>query len=1118
MSFVMNLLKRNKPSNTTKPDVTSAKLEKPTSSKQESMSSPSKLSISSMMKGQLFSLINLVNPSASLTEGDISAVDVKIVKHEVGAKSTEHNPDTCAIKNCHECYVQSGKFAKDAATCMDCSPCKKFSIVWATVPPEFMVDASGVGCTLCYNYQQKQGIRHGSLFSKFQARPFQQQQLESHKNSKGHERAYRDHFDLPINWIPTKQLPKGVPSVQHWKLMWTSIRKASPAKAFFDLATTMGLTGVGYHSLQKMTFVAAHVVQSEKRSKLKNAIDVSVCADAKGPVLGVSFVSCDYNLESTFGICSVEALEVPAGDKFVEKISNSITRFSSPGWSTRKAFPRGGIHDSRVQQSLENGSAFFADGASAAQLHMRMYCGKRPASQRVVVDRDTAHERKKIMENAVKRSEWASKVQDLLVSGDNSIVKKVTYSDACRDHWQAWQKAVVAKHGGQSGDCKTIFSNMSWGPQRYDSLCSPQTVLCRTVVASTLFVQDKVNESTGKWQRDGWQSQLNVMDGKSWILRGMLTDMHCLHNSLQVQTSDHKHVDPSIQSRLTRKFNYFITQMFLKGGVLSDLNSGTWTHTVLQQLVSSKVFVGKTGKVHVIQITGPDVQDALKEMQTIVVCVLHLNDAMLGRYQHSTYFECMDVCQWQKIFTPDLSIDVNEQYDTNFLGADDNKGRLLNFYERLSVSRGFPVLPNLFETVMVQAVKYHEEHRAAAKDIDDHEWNLVCLREGFFLALALHPRVEPLRRVVAYLLVYTKSTCNVERELYALGGKAAHPEFVSDCAVVKLHGPQSLSELVDEDGAPKEFIQKCCVHWAEFFGNCAGTRKSIKKAKRIGSARMTVKAKRQSTFKAVASMVSRRQKKQKLAKACIADLKLKDCKVDGLDVALSKAQADYLEFNKGVKRKLADAEKSRQSGTPNPYCKEVAEIEAKRQRMDNKIQKENVIRQQAVASEKTIFVPKMASAVTIPPMFTRTSLHDAEIILVDDIAVGQIPATGKMHKLTLWAALTGKRLAEPSFLKARRGEQLKHGTLKFNSPLTKQFGILFTSHFKRQNPRLYSELQRWLVPPSKWIELDETSYTHWMSCDRLRSKCTQIHEVIGLHDCVRQVASVNVKLSCSLKF
>lgn len=66
--------------------------------------------------------------------------------------------------------------------------------------------------------------------------------------------------------------------------------------AFFDIAEAMGLTGVGHHSLQQLVFVVAHLVRSEKRAFLKGTIGVSLCAGAKGLVLGVSFVAVDYGL------------------------------------------------------------------------------------------------------------------------------------------------------------------------------------------------------------------------------------------------------------------------------------------------------------------------------------------------------------------------------------------------------------------------------------------------------------------------------------------------------------------------------------------------------------------------------------------------------------------------------------------------------------------------------------------------------------------------------------------------------------------------------------------------------------------------------------------------------
>ena len=65
-------------------------------------------------------------------------------------------------------------------------------------------------------------------------------------------------------------------------------------------------------------------------------------------------------------------MKAESHQKFVDKIGSSITRFASPGWSTRKAFARGGTHDARVQQKLESASAHFADGTSAAQSHMRI--------------------------------------------------------------------------------------------------------------------------------------------------------------------------------------------------------------------------------------------------------------------------------------------------------------------------------------------------------------------------------------------------------------------------------------------------------------------------------------------------------------------------------------------------------------------------------------------------------------------------------------------------------------------------------------------------------------------------------------------------------------------------
>lgn len=73
-----------------------------------------------------------------------------------------------------------------------------------------------------------------------------------------------------------------------------------------------------------------------------------------------------------------------------------------------------------------------------------------------------------------------------------------------------------------------------------------------------------------------------------------------------------------------------------------------------------------------------------------------------------------------------------------------------------------------------------------------------------------------------------------------------------------MHGPQKLSELVDEDGLQGPFVQSCAAHWLELFGPQSGVRKVCKVAKRVGPARMSVKAKNHRIFKAAADLIRRR--------------------------------------------------------------------------------------------------------------------------------------------------------------------------------------------------------------------------------------------------------------------
>ena len=131
------------------------------------------------------------------------------------------------------------------------------------------------------------------------------------------------------------------------------------------------------------------------------------------------------------------------------------------------------------------------------------------------------------------------------------------------------------------------------------------------------------------------------------------------------------------------------------------------------------------------------------------------------------------------------------------------------------------LLPDVFDDVTVYC-----EHKYKNSRFD--EVNRASWKQCFFAALHDGKQVEPMRKVLAALVIMKKSTCNIERELFAsaqcwkASGKALSHEALYGFTVVKKYCRNDTSLIEIAPGVASQFCIALSQRWEEFHGRRFG--------------------------------------------------------------------------------------------------------------------------------------------------------------------------------------------------------------------------------------------------------------------------------------------------------
>ena len=180
---------------------------------------------------------------------------------------------------------------------------------------------------------------------------------------------------------------------------------------------------------------------------------------------------------------------------YVDQTESAFQNFTTNCASMRVNFPNAGNYHSGIEEKLKTVSYFFADGEPEAQRDARPVLGSMPGEKIRHVDRDWMHELRIAVRGPVQAEPKLQDIREKMITGQRTPAKNVSFRPTTKLKWQACQQ-VLLKSEPQNCPLDTIISNLSYAPQRADSVSTPWEHLCSTVVATTMMIADAL----GVWR------------------------------------------------------------------------------------------------------------------------------------------------------------------------------------------------------------------------------------------------------------------------------------------------------------------------------------------------------------------------------------------------------------------------------------------------------------------------------------------------------------------------------------------------------------------------------------------------------------------------------------------
>jgi hypothetical protein len=466
----------------------------------------------------------------------------------------------------------------------------------------------------------------------------------------------------------------------------------------------------------------------------------------------------------------------------------------------------------------------------------------------------------------------------------------------------------------------------------------------------------------------------------------------------------------------------------------------------------------------------------------------------------------------------------------------------------------FVVLRQSFTKVKTAALTFFSDGMAKGlKDTDSEHgggsFNQECWREGYFMALGAWQVQSEKPKLSAYFSV-TRDTMSNERTLMKMvqsmnTRKGRHMNhFQKDCMILlKCSGPKSVAELLTgTPPLPTDFLTRANQEWVKHFGRRHAYRKRrsdigkshAQKHKAIGGIPIPSYSgpfMRKAQQAALVKMTDHMQALEPAAKKEEPTLFATPVKTFKRKLSRIELNADQLEAVAGLRKRrqhLHREQTARVIGNVNPYVTE-HQSRCKAARSDaSKLQAALSAAKLSAEQEKHVFRMNSDHAPMVRSVSDRMPLHyklvssiwDAEIILVSDLAVVDTNVGQCLPRTVLHGRALGCRFAVEQYLRASK-DHWQHPvplSIKFKPAISKPAGLFMTEAFQAKHKSTKSFLEQLvLLRISKWQLLDADQRARWEN-DKRSKLVTVLDSNTDVHTLVHKLSGIDLHGSSATPF
>ena len=270
----------------------------------------------------------------------------------------------------------------------------------------------------------------------------------------------------------------------------------------------------------------------------------------------------------------------------------------------------------------------------------------------------------------------------------------------------------------------------------------------------------------------------------------------------------------ALDGRVARSWKQLTTEMLFNGKIASPgHNAGTLVAIVTKQLEKTRTIHCGKGDIHILG--WPKDGDAtllklMRCMQRVTSAAHKLVDAVIDPHIFGNSVECFDVVQWIDVLKAQRMAAARST-------ASETTDRLLGLYRKYCAGRGWEPAINSFRDLMLEAASAYIDQEV---ELERHGNKLGlsgappwahtedamsrhAIKMAYYQLIHRGVNVQSRKKEIAGAFCYTRSTCDDERELWALshrykssGQDRCHPEYLRDSVVVQRYGPTSKDAIV----------------------------------------------------------------------------------------------------------------------------------------------------------------------------------------------------------------------------------------------------------------------------------------------------------------------------------